>query len=286
MLHLSDIHLTASGLDEDGVDARSSLGRILDDLRHEPDLDVVVVSGDIADDDSIAGYEQAKQLIAAFASARDIPYVFCTGNHDDRDNFAAVLGSGHRGPDGTDRGSPLAPAGCRAAVSQVGGLRVITLDTLVPGSVHGIVSDEQLDWLRAVLSVPAPDGSIVVMHHPPISQPGHWMRDVVLRNPDALAGVLTSTDVQAVLCGHLHHQLAGRLGDVPVWVTPGVVTRMDLTSPPALMRGVLGASATVIDLGDGPPLFRLLHARDPRAGEQVYLYDPRSGTMVASEGSA
>lgn len=44
-----------------------------------------------------------------------------------------------------------------------------------------------------------------------------------------------------------------------------------------VMRAVKGASATVIDLG-GPfsPAFHVIHARDPEAGEQVYLVDPSS----------
>lgn len=56
---------------------------------------------------------------------------------------------------------------------------------------------------------------------------------------------------------------------------PGVVTRVDLTAPPAVVRAVRGAAATVVHLG-GPssPLFHLLHARDPRTGEQVYLAAP------------
>jgi len=282
-LHLSDTHLTASGLDEDGVDARSSLRQLLHDARYLLDLDVIVVSGDIADDGSTAGYEDAKAQLGAFAGARRIPYVFCTGNHDDRDNFAAVLGSGHRRADGSDQGRLMSPIGCRAAVSDVGGLRVLTLDSLVPGAVHGSVSDDQLDWFRTVLAVPAAAGTIVVLHHPPISLRDHPMRTVVLHNPDQLAEALAGTDVHAVLCGHLHHQMSGMLGKIPVWVTPGVVTRIDPTSPPRLVRGVLGASATVIDLGDGPPIFRLLHARDPHAGEQVYLYDAISGSDVPSE---
>ena len=49
ILHLSDPHVTRTGLDEDGVDAIAALERILHDARHVPGLDLVVVSGDIAD---------------------------------------------------------------------------------------------------------------------------------------------------------------------------------------------------------------------------------------------
>lgn len=270
-------------MDEDGVDARSSLRRILDDARHVPDIDVVVVSGDIADDGSAAGYAQAAELVGEFARGRAIPYVFCTGNHDDRDNFTAVLGSGHRSADGTDVGATMSRTGRRAAVSAVNGLRVVTLDSLEPGAVHGRVTDDQLAWLRGVLAEPAAAGSILALHHPPISLHDHPMQAVVLRNPDELAHALAGSDVHVVLSGHLHHQLSGALGDIPVWVTPGVVTRIDLTSPPALVRGVLGASATVVDVGGGPAMFHLLHARDPQAGTQVYLYDMASGAEVGSE---
>jgi Icc protein len=71
-----------------------------------------------------------------------------------------------------------------------------------------------------------------------------------------------------------------------VWVTPGVVTRIDLTTPPNLERAVKGAGATVVDLGaPGSPMFHVLEARDPEAGAQVYLVDALSGEDVHKEAS-
>jgi 3',5'-cyclic AMP phosphodiesterase CpdA len=197
-----------------------------------------------------------------------------------------VLGTGHRGPGGGDVGRPAADVGSeRAAVSEVSDLRIITLDSLVPGAVHGVVSEAQLAWLSSLLARPAAAGSIVVLHHPPIA-PGlsALMRSVNLRNADRLADVLSGSDVRAVLCGHFHLQLSGFLSGVPVWVGPAVVTRIDLTAPPHLERAVTGAGATVVDLG-GPsaPMFHTVHARDPHAGTQVYLVDAESGTDVADE---
>ena len=43
ILHLSDTHATASGFDEDGVDALASLDQVLHDCRHLSDLDLVVL---------------------------------------------------------------------------------------------------------------------------------------------------------------------------------------------------------------------------------------------------
>lgn len=69
---------------------------------------------------------------------------------------------------------------------------------------------------------------------------------VGLRDPDELAAVLDGVDVRIVLGAHYHLQLAGRLGAVPVWVTPGVVTRIDLTAPTGLERAVRGAGASLV----------------------------------------
>ncbi|WP_207783914.1 metallophosphoesterase [Micromonospora globispora] len=281
ILHLSDTHLNSPD-----VDASAALARILYDACFVPEVDLVVVSGDIADDGSAEGCAGVREQVGRFGAERGIPHVYCTGNHDTREAFAAALGSGHLAADGTDIGTTMAGAsGERAAVSSVAGLRVITLDSLVPGQVHGHLDPAQLAWLRDVLAEPAAAGTVLVLHHPPIAVPTSPIMDSVnLRNAGDLADAVQGTDVQAILCGHFHLQLSGLLRGIPVWVTPGVVTRIDFTAPPRRERAVLGAGATVVDLG-GPtsPLFHVLHARDPRAGEQVYLVDAVSGEDVVGE---
>ncbi|MEV4411995.1 metallophosphoesterase [Catellatospora sp. NPDC049609] len=281
ILHLSDTHLR-----HPAVDAEAALAGLLHDARHVPALDLVVVSGDLADDGSAEGCAGVRDQVGRFCAERGIPHVYCTGNHDTRAAFTEVFGSGHLAADGTDRGQAM-PGGTCAAVSHVGGLRVITLDSLVPGEVHGELGPAQLAWLRQVLAEPAPAGSVVVLHHPPLAVPTSLIMDRVnLRDGAALAAAVRGSDVRAILCGHFHLQLSGLLAGVPVWVTPGVVTRIDLSTPPRLERAVLGAAATVVDLG-GPasPLCHVLHARDPRAGEQVYLVDAVSGQGAADETS-
>ena len=280
VLHLSDTHLTASGYDADGVDAVGSLNRILLDARHLEGLDLVLVSGDVADDGSAASYQAAREIIGEFAANRGIPHIYTMGNHDHRATFAQVLGTGHRAADGADIGRDWAGGAERAAVSEVAGLRIITLD-----SHTGLISREQLRWLTGVLADPAPSGSLVAFHHPPVHVlTSAFVSSAGLGNADELADVVTGSDVHAILCGHYHVQLAGHLSGVPVWVTPGVVTRIDLTAPRQLVRAVKGASATVVDLG-GPfsPAFHVLHARDPEVGQQAYLVDALSWTPVAAE---
>ncbi len=277
ILHLSDTHVTASGFDADGVNALASLDWVLFDCRRLEDLDLVIVSGDIADDGSEEGCRLVRERVGKFAEERGIPHIYTTGNHDRRPAFSKALGSGHLQADGADIGRILTGCGEEvAAVSEVAGLRVVTLDSLVPGRVHGVISQAQLDALAEVLTTPAPSGTVVAFHHPPMHVPtAPWMVEAGLHNRDAVSSVIEGSDVVAVLCGHFHLQLAGQLGGVAVWATPGVVTRNDLTAAPHRIRAVQGGSATVVDIG-GPfsPAFHVLHARDALVGQQVYVVDP------------
>lgn len=285
ILHLSDLHVPRQpGPDADGIDARAVLAQLLHDLRRLSDIDLVIVSGDISDDGSAEGYADALTLVGSFARDRGAAQAWCVGNHDARDAFSTVLGTGHLDASGSDVGRP-APVAARAcaATSEVSGLRIITLDSLIHGEVPGRVRPEQLDWLRDVLAQPAPAGTIIALHHPPISVSPEWAA-ASLQDASALADVLRHSDVHAVLCGHVHAQVLGFLGRMPVWVGPGVITRIDLTAPRGIVRAVRGAAATVVNLG-GPnsPMFHTLHARDSRAGEEVYLANGRTWQYLAQE---
>lgn len=273
ILHLSDTHLERTDAPgKHGVNAHDSLRLMLAELRHLRGVDAVVVTGDLANDGAVEAYTVIRELFGEFArSLGDVPVFYTTGNHDEREAFAKVLGSGHPEP-----GRVLESAeGERAAVSVVAGWRFVTLDSLVPGYVHGQLSAAQLDWLREVLATPSPNGTILAFHHPPFAALDNPLQRLFgLRNPADLAAAVRGTDVKVMLTGHFHLQLCGLLESVPVWVTPGVVNRIDLTTAPGTERAVRGASASLVELG-GPasPLFHTFHARDPRAHETVYELD-------------
>jgi 3',5'-cyclic-AMP phosphodiesterase len=258
ILHLSDTHVRREpGPNADGVDPRESLARILHDCGGLRGLDAVLVTGDVADDGSAEAYGSVRSLVGGFAAERGIPALYTTGNHDERKAFTAGLG--------------VEPV----SVTDIKGHRIVRLDTLVPGKVYGHLDDEQLSWLRSVLAAPAPRGTVLAFHHPPIGLDIDAQRLLGLINPAGLADVIRGSDVRLILTGHFHLQLFGLLASVPVWVTPGVVNRVDFTGPHGGERAVRGASATLVDL-EGPqsPLLHVLHARDPQAGQVAHELDP------------
>ena len=272
LLHLSDLHLSSSrGVDE-GVDPDRSLALVLDACAHLDGLSAVVVTGDIADDGSTQAYQRAHAALLDFARERGAHLVMSTGNHDDRSTFTEVLGHGHFGPDGRASGQ-AGPRGRICASTTLAGLRIVTLDSLVPGKWFGLLGTEQLDWLRGLLEAEPDLPTVIGFHHPPITLDVEIQRRVRLEDRDGFGSTLQHGKPVAVLCGHFHQQISGQLAGVPTWVTPGVYTRIDhLSGPSGTERAMAGGSATLVDLTTpSRPAFATLTANDPDLGREVYV---------------
>jgi 3',5'-cyclic AMP phosphodiesterase CpdA len=138
------------------------------------------------------------------------------GNHDDRGNFREGLLGQHPLTTPIDR------------VYDVNGLRIIALDSSVPGHHHGLVTDAQLDWLAEELAFPAPHGTIIAMHHPPVPSVQDLAILVELRNQDALAEVIRGSDVRSIIAGHLHYSTTSTFAGVPVSVASATCYTQDL----------------------------------------------------------
>jgi 3',5'-cyclic-AMP phosphodiesterase len=256
LVQLSDIHLTSSGIGPHGARTRDNL---LAALREAAAAglrpDVFLLTGDLADAGEGPCYDDLAAILADAArapgasGAPEASVVYLPGNHDDRDEFRRRLVGGDDAV-----GGPSAPG---APVNQThwhDGLRIIALDSTIPGEDGGALDDQTLRYLRSELATPAPDGTIVALHHPPIPSPVEPMARMALRDPRRLRDAIAGSDVRLVLCGHSHHEAFGMLGATPVWVSPAIAYRLDVTSTGAF-HGVPGTAFSGIRLGgldDGP----------------------------------
>lgn len=172
-------------------------------------FDAVVVSGDLADQGEPAAYALFRELVDPVVERLGAALVLTGGNHDERAPMA-------KGIYGVDTDAP------QDRVTWVGGLRLIDIDTALPGYHHGSLSDAQFHWLAGELESPAPHGTLLVMHHPPIVYRSAVMQLLDFDDPARLADTLTGTDVRAILSGHLHVTTFGTLSGIPVLVAGGV----------------------------------------------------------------
>ncbi len=172
-------------------------------------FDAVVVSGDIADQGEPRAYELFRELVDPVVERLGAQLVVTGGNHDERGPLA-------RGIYGRDTADP------QDTVTWVRGLRIIDVDTALPGYHHGSLSEAQFDWLANELGTPAEHGTLLVMHHPPIIYRSPVMQLLDFDEPARLAALLADTDVRGILSGHLHVTTFGTLARIPVFVAGGV----------------------------------------------------------------
>jgi 3',5'-cyclic AMP phosphodiesterase CpdA len=162
-------------------------------------------------------------------------------------------------------------------VQQVRGLRLVTVDTSIPGRVEGGLEEAQLEWLRSALAEPAEHGTVLALHHPPLPVEVTAMARLHLTGQDRLAAVLAGTDVRAVLGGHLHYATASVLAGVPVFTVPALAYTIRLTAPGTGVVGADGGRAVgVLSLYDDGRVGHSLLATDPvpiaaETPEQAFL---------------
>ena len=241
--HLSDPHLLAGGVKQYGaIDTEAGLELALERLRRlDPPPAALVFTGDLADKAEPAAYERLRAMVEPAAAAIGAEVVWVMGNHDEREPYARTL-FGEAGDRPQDR------------VHDVRGLRIVALDTSVPGYHHGDLTGDQLAWLADVLAEPAPLGTLLAMHHPPIPVPMLRPAEIIeLDDQEALAAVVRGTDVRAIIGGHFHFTSWSTFAGIPVSVASATCYTSD---PAPLDRFISGV--------DGHQAITMLHLYDDR----------------------
>jgi len=233
LIHVSDPHFLAGGASLGGrYDVEANFARTLEAIRAvHPHPTAIVVTGDLADLGEPDAYRRLRASVEPVAEELGAPIVWVAGNHDERPALRAGL---------LDLEPTEEPV---TGVWDLGGLRLVALDTSVPGWHHGDLDAGQLSWLADQLARPAPHGTLLAMHHPPL--PSHLpLFDILeLRHQDELADVIRGSDVRGILAGHLHYSSHGMFAGVPVSVASATCYTMNVARPAAEVNGMDAAQA-------------------------------------------
>jgi Icc protein len=232
LLHVSDTHFVGDGLLYGAVDVEGHLTELLGRFEASHSRpEAIVITGDMADKGDPAAYRRLRGIVEPVALRLGAQVIWVMGNHDSRAAVRVCLLDEEPSNDPIDQ------------VHWLGGLRVIALDTSVPGRHHGEVSEAQLAWLAAELATRAPEGTILAMHHPPVPSVLDLAVLVELQDQQRLAAVLAGSDVRTILAGHLHYSTTAMFAGINVSVASASCYTQDLAVSGGAMRSRDGAQA-------------------------------------------
>ena len=212
LLHLSDLHVRPSGMPAYRVVEASHLAeRALRAVRAAvPRPDAVVISGDLTDCGLPAEYVELRHMLRRYLDGLAVYLI--PGNHDRREGFRAAL---TEFPGVTEHSEFV-----QYVVDDLP-VRLVMLDSVVPGAGHGLLCATRLAWLDARLSDAPERPTFLVLHHPPMLCGLPSYDAINLRNTAELGTLLARhPQVERILCGHHHRSMTGRLGNVIVSVAP------------------------------------------------------------------
>lgn len=192
ILQITDTHLFA-GKHETllGINTYSSYQAVLDAIiAQQRSIDLIVATGDLAQDHSQAAYRHFADGITRLTA----PCVWLPGNHDFQPAMVSALAAGGITPS--------------KHVLLGDTWQVILLDSQVVGMPYGELSEYQLEWLEYRLNTYPERYTLLLLHHHPLPSGCAWLDQHSLRNPHMLAAILLRyPKVNTLLCGHIHQEL-------------------------------------------------------------------------------
>ena len=221
---LTDLHVRPAGVAANRVSETNMLTerafRVVAGFTPRPD--VVIITGDLTECGLEAEYANLSAMLRRTLS---MPVYVIPGNHDRRGNLRAVLA--HL------PGVTVDPEYVQYAVEDHP-VRLVMLDTVVPGASHGNLSPSQLTWLDRTLGAEPGKPTLIGMHHPPFATGIPHMDRIALLNAGMFRSVIANhRQVERIVCGHHHRPIVGQCAHAIASISPSVAHQVELTFDPS-----------------------------------------------------
>jgi Icc protein len=204
ILQITDSHLhTDPEWRLAGINTQTSFEWVMDLVKQEANtIDLLLLTGDLVHDASITGYTRLRQHIQRSGiRASCLP-----GNHDKPETLRLHL------------------AGERVDVPKIvdlGSWVIILLDSTIPHSEGGHLSDQELALLQESLNHYTDRHILIALHHHPIKINSAWMDKMALDNPAPFLSILEQhKNVKGVVWGHIHQTFEAVHSGIRMMGTP------------------------------------------------------------------
>ncbi len=199
------------------LNTRQALRRCIDQINTlNVAVDVCLVTGDIVENGTPQEYAMAREELERLG----VPWYAIPGNHDRHDEFRAGF-AGAR--------TPLSNNDFVQYAIDDFPLRVVALDSVIPRRTEGELCPRRLAWLEETLAAAPAHPTLIMLHHPPFAtcQPG--VDSVCLVRQDEFAGAVgRHAQVEAIISGHVHRAIHGRVAHASASSCPSTAHQMAL----------------------------------------------------------
>lgn len=202
LIQITDCHLgSRAGQPLLGIDTDESFADVLQCLStHEPNVDFLVASGDVASEADVAAYERFLSLVQA---QLDLPVAWLSGNHD----LDAIM-----------RRFPREQV--QREYLEFDHWQVVLLNSSIPGEERGEVQQAEIDRLRRCLDNSSKH-ALVFVHHQPVPVGCDWIDQYVISNARQLLDTLSEyPQVKALAWGHVHQEFNSQHQHFSLHATP------------------------------------------------------------------
>nr|MBX2809039.1 metallophosphoesterase [Cellvibrionaceae bacterium] len=171
IVQITDSHLGAEPGDTLlSMDPDESLCDVLALVKQQqPEIDLVLATGDIANEASAAAYRRFYSLVCDYLPS---PFAWLPGNHDKPELMAETVEA----------------SDCR--VLDLGRWVLILLNSQVSGKIYGNISQAALASLPSLLQAHAGKHVLMSFHHQPVPIGSRWMDNYILQNAEAFWRVI------------------------------------------------------------------------------------------------
>ncbi len=206
IIQISDTHLFAD--DElEMFDVKSNLTfktvmrKIINEDSH--DADMIFLTGDLSQDETKKSY----QKIVRHLSSLNLPIYWIPGNHD---NLAKIESVFQKARNFNRQLSLSLPH-----------WHFIFLNTKIDGRADGLLSLSEIKRLKNEILVSPNNKKIaVVMHHHPAPVGTPLIDHYILQNNKDFWDIVTGTNVELIICGHVHGDYRFKYNNVMIESSP------------------------------------------------------------------
>lgn len=219
---LTDLHIKPPGRIAYGVVDTAPMLRaaVSSVLALRPAPDVVLLTGDLTD----AGLPEEYALLRQILAPLRCPVYAIPGNHDARAAMRAGFADHRYLPIGE---------GFIQYVIDDHPVRLVGLDSVIPGDAAGELCAARLAWLEAVLAAAPSRPTVLFLHHPPFDTGIAHMDKIGLAGAAAFADLVKRhPQVERVLAGHLHRSIQTRWAGTLASTAPSSAHQVSLELAP------------------------------------------------------